>query len=161
MESGRISLRREREGWRSRITRWGFNLFPAYWGTGARITYLADDWSEVHVRLPLSWRTRNYVGTIFGGSMYGAVDPVYMLMLIKRLGPGYQVWDKAATIRFRRPGRGTLRARFVLDDAEVERVRQRVEEDGRVDRTYLVELLDAAGDARATVEKVVHIRRAD
>src|SRR2546422_8429965 len=56
-------------------------------------------------RLPLSWRTRNYVGTIFGGSMYGAVDPVYMVMLIKLLGPGYTVWDKAAAIRFRRPGR--------------------------------------------------------
>jgi len=59
----------------------------------------------VRIRLPLIWRTRNYVGTIFGGSLYGAVDPIYMIMLIKALGPDYIVWDKAATIRFLRPGR--------------------------------------------------------
>lgn len=103
------------ESFGSRVRKWGFNLFPAYWCTGARITYLADDFREVRVRLPLNWRTRNYVGTIFGGSMYAAVDPVYMIMLIHNLGPEYEVWDKAASIRFREPGRDTLRARFVLD----------------------------------------------
>lgn len=56
--------------------------------------------------MPESWRTRNYVGTIFGGSLYGALDPI-MIMLIKLLGPEYEVWDKAASIRFRRPGRST------------------------------------------------------
>ena len=52
------------ESWQTRLRRWGFNFFPAYRGTGARITYIAADWREVRIRLPLSWRTRNYVGTI-------------------------------------------------------------------------------------------------
>jgi hypothetical protein len=59
------------ESWTTRLTRWRLNWFPAYRGTGARLTYISADWSEVHIRLPLSWRTRNYVGTIFGGSMCG------------------------------------------------------------------------------------------
>lgn len=148
------------ENLRSRLTRWGFNLFPAYRGTGARITYLAPDWSEVRVRVPLSWRTRNYVGTIYGGSMYGAVDPLYMLMLIKRLGAGYIVWDREATIRFRRPGRTTLHARFVLADDEVAAIRDALPAPGdRIDRSWTVELRDAEGTVHATVEKVVHIRR--
>lgn len=45
------------ESLRTRLARWGFNLFPAYWGTGARITYIADDYREIRVALPLSWRT--------------------------------------------------------------------------------------------------------
>ena len=49
---------------------------------------LADDFREVRVKLPLSLRTRNAVGTIFGGSLYGAVDPIYMIMLMRLLGPG-------------------------------------------------------------------------
>ncbi len=69
------------ESIRTTLMRWGFNLFPAYRGTGGRITYIAADWREVRVTLPLNWRTGNYVGTIFGGSMYGAVDPLYMVML--------------------------------------------------------------------------------
>ena len=98
---------------KTKLLRWGFNLFPAYCSTGARITYVADDFREVRIRLPLSWQTRNYVGTIFGGSMYAAVDPVYMLMLIMNLGKDYVVWDKSACINFKRPGRTALFARFL------------------------------------------------
>jgi acyl-coenzyme A thioesterase PaaI-like protein len=115
------------ESWRSRAYRWGFNLFPAYRRTGGRITYIADDWREIRVKLPLTWRTRNYVGTLFGGSMYGAVDPVYMIMLIRRLGPDYIIWDKAAAIRFKKPGRTTLYAHFMLDDAELAAIRSELE----------------------------------
>lgn len=149
------------ESLRTRVTRWGFNLFPAYRGTGGRITHISRDWREVRLRLPLNWRTRNYVGTIFGGSMYGAVDPIYMIMLIRALGPGYVVWDKAASIRFRRPGRTTLHARFVIDDAELDAIRAALTESATTDRVYHVDLVDADDVVHASVEKTVHIRRQD
>lgn len=143
----------------SRLRRWAFNLYPAYWCTGARITYLADDFREVRIRLPLNWRTRNYVGTIFGGSMYAAVDPVYMIMLIENLGPRYRVWDKAASIRFREPGRDTLRARFLLDQEELDEIRSVLETEPKTDRRFSVDLVGEAGEVHATVEKVVHVRK--
>ncbi|MGH7516475.1 MAG: DUF4442 domain-containing protein [Gemmatimonadales bacterium] len=146
------------ESWRTRLARWGFNWFPAYRGTGARITHIASDWREVRVRLPLGWRTRNYVGTIFGGSMYGAVDPVYMLMLIKTLGPGYVVWDKAATIQFRRPGRETLYATFRLQEEELAALRAEVDHAGKAERELTVELVNAAGEVHATCRKLLSIR---
>lgn len=147
------------ESVRSKLLRWRFNWFPAYRGTGARLTYIDRSWREVHVRLPLSWRTRNYVGTIFGGSMYGAVDPVYMIMLIKLLGPGYVVWDKAATIRFRQPGRRTLHATFRLEEEELDAIRSALESEPSVQRTYGVQLVDGVGEVHAEVEKVIYIRR--
>jgi len=143
----------------SRFFRWGFNVFPAYRGSGGRVTYIAGDFREVRVKLPLNWRTRNYVGTTFGGSLYGAVDPFYMIMLIKILGPDYVVWDKAASIRFRKPGRSTLNARFLLDDAEVAAIKTALESGRSVDRTYRIELTDAAGVVHAEVEKVIYIAR--
>jgi acyl-coenzyme A thioesterase PaaI-like protein len=147
------------ESVRTKLQRWGFNLFPAYRATGARIVYIDRDFREVRVKLPLSWRTRNYVGTIFGGSMYGAVDPVYMIMLIKRLGPGYVVWDKSASIRFRRPGRDTLHATFLLEDTELEAIRSALQTDESVERVYTVELVDGEGTVHAVVEKMIYIRR--
>jgi acyl-coenzyme A thioesterase PaaI-like protein len=147
------------ESVRTKLQRWGFNLFPAYRATGARIAYIERDFREVRVKLPLSWRTRNYVGTIFGGSMYGAVDPVYMIMLIKRLGPGYVVWDKSASIRFRRPGRDTLHATFLLEDTELEAIRSALETDESVERAYTVDLVDGEGTVHAVVDKVIYIRR--
>ena len=146
------------ESWASRRARWFFNWFPAYRGTGARVEYIAADWMEVRVRLRLSWRTRNYVGTIFGGSLYGAVDPMYMLMLIKLLGPDFIVWDKAASIRFLKPGRSTLRATFLLDAATVENIRTEVIRLGRLDRDFDVMLIDDAGVPHATVRKTIYFR---
>src|SRR5213083_2390419 len=98
------------ESWRSRMQRWVFNFFPTYRSTGAWITYIADDFREIRIRLPLGWRTRNYVGTMFGGSMYAAGDGVFMVMLIKAPGPDYIVWDKSATVRFRKPARTKSRS---------------------------------------------------
>jgi len=150
------------ESLRTRLMRWGFNFFPAYRGTGGRVSYIAADWSEVRVRLPLNWRTRNYVGTIFGGSLYGAVDPFYMIMLIKRLGPEYIVWDKAATVHFKRPGRVTLYARFVMPDEELRAIEEALRNGAAsVDRVYQVDLVDAEGVVHATIEKVIYIRRKD
>jgi acyl-coenzyme A thioesterase PaaI-like protein len=141
--------------------RWGFNLLPAFRGTGGRITYISGDFREARVRLPLNWRTRNYVGTIFGGSLYGAVDAMYMILLIKILGPAYTVWDKAATIRFFKPGRSTLYARFLLEEEEIRTVRELVETLPSVDRIYRVDLADSAGVVHAAVEKTIYIRKND
>ncbi len=147
------------ESLRTRFMRHLFNAVPAYRGTGARVRYIAADWREVRIALPLSLRTRNYVGTIFGGSMYAAVDPFYMIMLIRNLGPEYVVWDRAASIRFLAPGRTTLHARFALDEAELAAIRAALERERSVDRTYRIDLADAAGVVHAVVEKTVYVRR--
>lgn len=153
----------------SRLGRWanrhprGFrhllNLYPAYRGTGGRVTFIADDWSEMRIRLRLNWRTRNYVGSIFGGSLYGCIDPMFMFMLMHRLGPDYTVWDKGATIRFRKPGRTTIWCVCRLPDSEVADVKRLLASAEKVDRTYFVDLVDAAGVVHASVEKVVHVRK--
>jgi hypothetical protein len=147
------------ESLKTRLTRWRLNFFPAYRGTGARITYIAGDWREVHIKLPLNWRTRNYVGTIFGGSVYGAVDPIYMVMLIQILGPAYVVWDKGATIQFKRPGRSTLHACFSLDAPEIDAIKAELLARSAIERNYQVDLIDADGVIHASVTKTLHIRR--
>lgn len=154
-----VTQTRKGESWETRVFRWGFNFFPAYWGTGGRVQYIASDWKELVVALPLNWQTRNYVGSIFGGSMYGCIDPMYMLMLIKILGPNYIVWDKAATIRFRKPGKSTLYARFVLNDEEIQTVRDLAEQNPSVDRVYALDLVDKEGVVHASFEKTLYIRR--
>jgi hypothetical protein len=147
------------ESWQSRVMRWKFAFFPAWRGTGARVEYIASDYREVRIALPLSWRTRNYVGTIFGGSLYGAVDPIYMIQLMLILGRDYVVWDKAAAIRFRKPGRTKLTATFKIDEAELDVIRQLTANGEPVDRVYKVDLVDAEGVVHASVEKTIYIRK--
>ncbi len=147
------------ESWSSRGWRWLANLAPAYRRTGARITYIAHNFQEVRVALPLNWQTRNHMNMIWGGSLYGAIDPVYGVMLWKLMGPEFEVIDKAATIRFRRPGRATLHARFVIDDEELQWLRNALKDKNKLDRNYLVELSDSDGRVHMVCEKTVHIRR--
>ena len=147
------------ESFESRLARWKFNLFPAYRGTGGRVVYVAHDFREIHVKIPLSWRTRNYLGTIYGGSMYGAIDPIYMLMLIKVLGRDYVVWDKAAKIRFRKPGKTTLYGDFRLDDDEIDEIKRLAEDATSVDRVYELELKDRNGVVHAVIEKTLYISK--
>jgi acyl-coenzyme A thioesterase PaaI-like protein len=149
------------ESLKTRLFRYAFNFWPCYRGTGGRVAYIAADWREVRVKLPLNWRTRNYVGTTFGGSLYGSVDPFYMLMLIHILGPEYIVWDKAASIRFRKPGRGTLYATFRVDDIELQAIHSALASEPKVDRIYRVELADAQGEVHAEIEKTIYIRKKD
>ncbi len=89
------------ESFRTRLLRWRFNLHPAYRRSGGRLTYVAADLHEVRVRLPLCRATRNLNGTIYGGSIYAAVDALHAVMIAQLLGPReYVAWTKAAHVRF-------------------------------------------------------------
>lgn len=91
--------------------------------------------------------------------MYGAVDPIYMLMLIKVLGREYVVWDKAAKIRFRKPGKDTLYVEFKLSADEIGEIKRLTENAKSIDRIYELELKDRHGVVHAVVEKTLYIRK--
>ena len=148
------------ESWRTRLARLKFNLFPVYRGTGGRVRYIREDWQEIRVEIPYSWRTKNYMGTTFGGSIYGACDPMHAMLLIKNLDEStYAVWDTEASIDFKQPGKTDLYAKFELSDDEIASVKRAVDADGPVNRAYEVDVVDADGVVHATVENVVHVSK--
>jgi acyl-coenzyme A thioesterase PaaI-like protein len=101
----------------------------------------------------------NYVGTHFGGSLFAMTDAFYMLMLMANLGPDYIVWDKAATIRYRKPGKGTVRAEFRLSDSQIDDIREKLKTLPKVEPVLTVEVKDDSGVLIAEVEKVLHVRK--
>src|SRR5437764_2114878 len=104
----------------SRALRRGVNLWPPFLGAGIRVKHIASDMKAIDVEMKLRWWNANYVGTHFGGSLFAITDAFYMLMLMANLGRDYIVWDKAATIRYKKPGRDTVRVEFRLTDAQIE-----------------------------------------
>lgn len=135
------------------------NLYAPFLGAGVRVTHVADDFGAMDVRMGLHFWNRNYVGTHFGGSLYAMADPFFMVMLIELLGPGYVVWDKSATIRFRRPGRGTVRARFEIPAQRVEAIRSAADAGGKVEPVFTAQVRDEGGEVVAEVEKLLHVRK--
>jgi Domain of unknown function (DUF4442) len=134
-------------------------IYPPFIGAGIRVARISPDMREIDVELRQHWWNENYVGTHYGGSLYSMTDPFYMLMLMHNLGKDYIVWDKAATIRFRKPGKGTMRAQFRLTEAQIEEVRVRLELEEKIEPTFVVDVRDEAGEVVAEVEKLLYIRR--
>ncbi len=146
MESGKT--------WRFRTL---MNWYPMYFGTGGKILFWSGDSREVHLRLRRNIWTYNYVGTIFGGSLFSAADPFYMLMLYQILGKQYVVWDKAASIRFRKPGRTTLYARYDLTDELIQTIKEAVAVNGQTEQTLPIDWVDAGGVVHARMERTLYI----
>ena len=135
------------------------NFWPPYMGAGIRIKKMEPDFRFIEVEMKLRFWNRNYVGTQFGGSTYSMVDPFFMLMLIENLGRDYIVWDKAATIRFKKPGTGVVRARFHISDTKLDEIRAEAETAWKVEPTFTVEVKNEQGEVVAEVDKLLYVRK--
>jgi Domain of unknown function (DUF4442) len=142
------------------LRRW-VNLWPPFLGAGIRVKRIAPDMKAVDVEMKLRWWNANYVGTHFGGSLFAITDAFYMLMLMANLGRDYIVWDKAAKIRYRKPGRGTVRAEFRLTDAQLDDIRDKLKTLPKYEPVFPVEVKDEQGVVIAEVERLIYVRRKD
>ncbi len=147
----------KKESRKTRLRRLYFNFFPAYRSTGARVTFISSDYTEIHIKLRLYWRTKNYVGTVFGGSIFGALDPIYMVQLLNILGKDYVVWDKEAKIKFLKPINKTVFARFLITEELLEEIRDEVSSNKKMHITLPVSFVDTQGKIYAAVEKLLFI----
>ena len=134
-------------------------FYPPYLGAGVRVTHVADDFRTVKVEMPLRFYNKNYVGTHFGGSLYAMCDPFFMLMLINILGPGYIVWDKAAAIRFKKPGKGLVKATFTVSEEKIAEIRAAADSQPKVEPEFHVTVTDEKGDVVAEIDKLLYVRK--
>jgi acyl-coenzyme A thioesterase PaaI-like protein len=144
---------------KQRSLKWLLRIYPPFRGAGIRITHLSPDLREIDVEMKLHWWNANAVGTHYGGSLYSMADPFYMLMLLANLGRDYVVWDKVASIRFRKPGKGRVRAEFRLTQAQLDELRAQLEVNEKIEPSFQVQIRDERGEVVAEVEKLLHIRR--
>lgn len=142
----------------STLLKIGFNLSPMYRRSTARITYIADDLKKIRVKIPLSYKNRNYVGSIFGGSLFAAVDPIPMIQLMYLLEEKYIVWDKSAQIRFKRPAREHVYATFEFTDEEIQDILLKVQTNKEVEHPKVTHITNKTGDTiYCEVTKMIYI----
>lgn len=147
------------ESWKIKLLRWRFNRYPAYRQSGARVTHIGEDFREITVKLPLNRLTRNLHGTIYGGAMYAAVDPLHAVLVAYHLGPDYHVWMKSAQIDFKRPGRSDLFATARISQHDIDDIRAALTHTSKLDRVFKLNLADAAGTVSVHFTLTVHIKR--
>ena len=135
------------------------NLWPPFIGAGIHVERLAPDYREAVVRMRLGLLNRNYMGTHFGGSLFAMTDPFFALLVMHNLGRDYVVWDKASSIDYKLPGRGTVRASFRITPEQVEDILQATAGGQKYEPTFAVDVVNRHGEVVATVEKTIYVRR--
>ena len=135
------------------------NLWPPFIGAGIHVERLAPDYREAVVRMRLGMLNRNYMGTHFGGSLFAMTDPFFALLVMHNLGRDYVVWDKASSIDYKLPGRGTVRASFRITPEQVEDILQATASGQKYEPTFAVDVVNRHGEVVATVEKTIYVRR--
>lgn len=133
------------------------NLYPPLLGAGIRSRTI--DEQTIEAKMKLTSMNRNIVGVHFGGSLYAMCDPWFMLILMRLLGEDYIVWDKAAEIKFKKPGRGTVRARFHISPEQVAQIRADADAVGKTEPIFGVDVVDTDGKVIAQVEKHLYVRK--
>ncbi|MBO9830086.1 DUF4442 domain-containing protein [Xanthomonas sp. A2111] len=141
------------------LFRLGLNLWPPFLFAGIHVTALSDDYRHARVELRMRPWNRNYVGTHFGGSLFAMTDPFWMLLTMQNLGRDYYVWDKAGSIEFVRPGRGTVSARFDLDQALLDELRAATASGDKHLRWFETDVVDAQGEVVARTRKQLYVKR--
>ena len=140
------------------LFKYGFNFSPMYRRSCGRLIHVSKDLKTLRIRLKYSYKNKNYVGSIFGGSLFSAVDPFPMVQLINIIDRDYVIWDKAAQIRFRRPAFEDLYADFTYTDSELEEIRKRVQTENEIEIIKSTPLTNKAGDTVfCTVDKTLYI----
>lgn len=141
----------------STIYKYGFNWSPMYRRTTAKLIEVSDDLHFVKIRMKLNWKNRNYAGTIFGGSMLSATDPIYMIQLIQILGNDYVVWDKAVEARYRKPAKSTIYGEFSFTKDEIVDLKNKVAKSKETDLLKTMHLVDEQQNIIATFNKTLYI----
>ena len=137
------------------------NFWLPFLGAGIRVSKISADFTEIDVELRMGRFNKNYVGTHFGGSIYAMTDPFYMMILIKNLGDDYVVWDKAAEIQFKKPGKGKLTAHFNITKERIAEIKAEADREYKTEPKFKVEIKNEQGEVVAEVNKTLYVRRKD
>jgi len=141
----------------STIYRYAFNLSPMYRRTTAKIVEVSEDLYFVKIQLKPNWKNKNYVGTIFGGSMLAATDPIYMIQLLQILGDDYVVWDKAVEAQYKKAAKSKISGVFEFSQEEINNIKKQVAELGELNILKTMHLQDSKQNIIATFNKTVYI----
>ncbi|WP_298755285.1 DUF4442 domain-containing protein [uncultured Psychroserpens sp.] len=139
------------------IYKYGFNWSPMYRRTTAKVIEVSNDLYKVVIMMKPNWKNRNFVGTIFGGSMLSATDPIYMIQLMQILGEDYVVWDKSVEACYKKPAKSKIYGEFMFSEQEIETIKQQVLNKNEIDIVKTMSLVDAKQNIIATFNKTLYI----
>ena len=144
-----------------KMLRWGLSLYPPFLFQRISVQKFHTDFMGMDVKIAKSLFNKNYNGSIFGGTIYCATDPVYALLfdqVLQRRGFKVRVWLKSASIQYLKPGRTNLYFSVKLTEEMLDEAIHTLNTVGKFVKAYPIDITNKDGERCATVMNEVYVR---
>ncbi len=118
---------------------------------------MSPDFLTITARLRYNWRTKNIMGSVYGGSLFAVTDGPHPIMLMAALGPESVVLDKAASIRYRKPAYEDLTVNFHFSPEEILEIEHRLHHENEFEYRVSLDLTGKDGSVFATVDRTLYV----
>ena len=135
------------------------NFYPPFFFSGIKVIKRSKDYRYLKARLKLRFWNANLFGTQFGGALFTLTDPFYPMMILMNLGNEYFVTDKAASIKFLKPGKTDVTAEFILTEEDIQHIIDTLQVQEKMDWVRKVQIKDVESNVVAVVERIIYIRK--
>lgn len=144
------------------ILKWVLRTYPPFFFQRIWVKEIYDDFKGIEVKIFKSFLNINSNKTVFGGTIFSALDPIHPILLdqfFKKRGLKKTVaWLKSAKIDYLKPGTTDLVFKIKLNEDEIQEAFDIIKTKGKVIKTFTTEVFDKKGVKCAVCQNEIYIR---
>ncbi|WP_166332180.1 DUF4442 domain-containing protein [Sphingobacterium chungjuense] len=142
--------------------KWVLRFYPPFFFQRIWVKSIREGYSGADVAVRKSLFNINGNGSIFGGTIFSSIDPIYPLLIdayVRSKGLTKTVsWLKSAQIEYKKPGYRSLHFSVKLDSVQMQDALNDLLQNGKVIKTFSTDIFDVDGLHCATVRNEIYIR---
>jgi acyl-coenzyme A thioesterase PaaI-like protein len=142
--------------------KWALRFYPPLLLQRVWVRRIGKDFMSAEVRVVRSPFNLNYNRSIFGGTIFSAVDPFYAVLYfeaLRRKGYRSRIWVTRAEIEYLKPAYSDLFFTTSITPEELRDTIAAITAGEKVRRTHEIELRNKSGELCCRVLSEVYIRK--
>ncbi|MEJ6979936.1 DUF4442 domain-containing protein [Pedobacter sp. P351] len=144
-----------------RALKWAMRFYPPFLIQGIWTQKFENEFRGVRVKICKNIFNTNYNRSIFGGTIFSAADPFYLILfyqILKKKGYNTKLWLKHATIDYVKPGNCNLYFSIHLTDENINEALHALDTSGKFIKVFPVKITNKAGAIYAVVHNEIYIK---
>lgn len=144
------------------LLKWVLRTYPPFLFQRIWVQRVHEDFKGIDVKIRKSFLNINSNKTVFGGTIFSALDPIHSILfhlILKQNGLKKSIaWLKSAKINYLKPGTTDLYYSVVINDDDIEEAKYEIKKNGKIVKTFTTEVFDKTGLKCAVCENEIYIR---
>lgn len=142
--------------------KWILRTYPPFLFQRIWIKKIHSNFTGVDVKIFKSLLNINTNKTLFGGTIFSAIDPLHSILLDQafqaRGMKNTVAWLKSAKIDYLKPGKTSLHFSIRIREHEIEEAYNTIQQKGKVIKTFITEVYDNNGIKCVVCHNEIYIR---